>query len=222
MAQIEELIAQLFREFQNLGAMIERLRMFSALDVGIKPGEMAGPLGDFIDSLPSMVESLSKQLNKQVAFKVENSVTGVPFLAKIKSPVIHLIRNALDHGIEDQYERLSKNKTASGNIFLRLKEGGSSYAIEVEDDGRGIDFDRIHEKAIEKKLVPRNNGAVTRSKLLQLIFRPSFSSKSDVTEISGRGYGLDIVKDAAEQLHGAIQVRTRKDKGTKVTLTIPK
>ena len=169
-----------------------------------------------------MVESLSEQLNKQAVFKVENSVTGIPFLAKIKSPIIHLIRNALDHGIEDQYERLSKNKTAAGNIFLKLNEGGSSYTIEVEDDGSGIDFDRIRQKAVEKKLVPQNDGAVTKSKLLQLIFRPSFSSKNDVTEISGRGYGLDIVKDAAEQLHGTIQVRTKKDIGTKVTLTIPK
>ncbi|OHD62812.1 MAG: hypothetical protein A2176_02935 [Spirochaetes bacterium RBG_13_51_14] len=220
--QIEDLIVELFREFQNLGTMIERLKMFSTLDIGVKPTELKGPLGEFLNSLPSMVESLAKETSKQVTFTIANKINELAVLNKIKIPIIHLIRNSVDHGIEDQFARLTKNKTAAGKIYLRLYESSSSFTIEVEDDGYGIDFEKIHETAINKKLIVNNNTAVSKSKLLQFIFRPNFSSKSEATEISGRGYGLDIVKDIVEQLNGKIQVKTNKDKGTKVTLTIPK
>ncbi len=217
---IDELIIALFREFRNLGDMIERLRMFSNLRVSVTPAEWEGPLGEFLNSLPQMVESLARDLNKEVTFKINCTVKDLPFLKEIKTPLIHLIRNSVDHGIEDQYQRLSRNKTAAGNIYLRLKEQETSYTIEVEDDGGGIDFDRIHHIAMNRGLLGKDREA-TRPALLQLIFRPNFSSRNEVTQISGRGYGLDIVKDAADRLNAKIKVSTRHGQGTTFTITVP-
>ncbi|OHD71939.1 MAG: hypothetical protein A2W19_02090 [Spirochaetes bacterium RBG_16_49_21] len=220
---IKDLIAELFQEFQNLAQMIERFKIFSTLrNVRLRGNEWKGPLGDFLNSLPQMVNSLAQDLKKHVKLEIENSLVDIPFLAKIKSPIIHLIRNSMDHGIEDQFERLTKNKNATGKIVLRLFNSDSSYSIEVEDDGSGIDFEKIKDKAIEKKLIVEGNAVPTKAKLIRLIFTPSFSSASAVTEISGRGYGLDIVKDAAEKLHGKIQVQTKKGEGTKIAITIPR
>lgn len=219
--QIEEMIVEIFREFQSLGKMIERLKIFSTLKLGEKPKEFKGALGEFLASLPAMVDALAKDLNKQATLKIENSLDELPFLSKVKNPIIHLIRNSADHGIEDQFERLSKNKSASGKIILRLYDSDSSYYIEVEDDGHGINFELIRKKAIEKNLISEDISAASKSKLLQLIFTPSFSSKENATEISGRGYGLDIVKDITEQLNGKIHINTKIDKGTKITMVIP-
>ncbi len=221
LSQIEEVIVELFHEFQNLAKMIERLKVFSALDTVVKPPEWKGQLGEFLKSLPPMVDSLAQDLKKNAKLEIENSLEEIPFLHKIKNPLIHLIRNSIDHGIEDQFERLTKNKNAAGKITLRLSDSGDAYCIEVEDDGNGIDFDRIREKAIEKNLLEHNGGDVTKSKLLQLMFTVGFSSKDYASEISGRGYGLDIVKDAADQLNGKIMVNTKKDKGTKFIISIP-
>ncbi len=218
--QIEELIVELFHEFQNLAKMIERLKVFSTLNVSEKTAEWKGQLGDFLNSLPPMVETLAGELKKNVKLVIDNSLEEIPFLAKLKNPLIHLIRNSVDHGIEDQFERLTKNKNAMGKIVLRLHDTEDNYQIEVEDDGHGIDFKRIQEKAVEKELL-KEDDEPSKAKLLQFIFAPSFSSKSVATEISGRGYGLDVVKDAADQLNGKIMVNTKKDKGTKFIITIP-
>jgi HPt (histidine-containing phosphotransfer) domain-containing protein len=221
--ELENLIAELFNEFQNLSKMIERFKMFSNLrDIGIKTDKARGPLQDFLNSLPNMVDLLAHDFEKHVKLEIENSLANIPFLAKIKNPIIHLLRNSVDHGIEDQFERLSRNKNATGKIVLRLSNSGSFYLIEVEDDGSGIDFEKIRKKAIEKKLIGEGNAAPAKERLIQLIFKPSFSSRDVVTEISGRGYGLDIVKDAAETLQGKIRVHTKKGEGTKITMTIPR
>jgi HPt (histidine-containing phosphotransfer) domain-containing protein len=221
--ELENLIAELFNEFQNLSKMIERFKMFSNLrDIGIKTDKARGPLQDFLNSLPNMVDLLAHDFEKHVKLEIENSLANIPFLAKIKNPIIHLLRNSVDHGIEDQFERLSRNKNATGKIVLRLSNSGSFYLIEVEDDGSGIDFEKIRKKAIEKKLIEEGNAAPAKERLIQLIFKPSFSSRDVVTEISGRGYGLDIVKDAAETLQGKIRVQTKKGEGTKITMTIPR
>jgi HPt (histidine-containing phosphotransfer) domain-containing protein len=221
--ELENLIAELFNEFQNLSKMIERFKMFSNLrDIGIKTDKARGPLQDFLNSLPNMVDLLAHDFEKHVKLEIENSLANIPFLAKIKNPIIHLLRNSVDHGIEDQFERLSRNKNATGKIVLRLSNSGSFYLIEVEDDGSGIDFEKIRKKAVEKKLIGEGNAAPAKERLIQLIFKPSFSSRDVVTEISGRGYGLDIVKDAAETLQGKIRVQTKKGEGTKITMTIPR
>jgi chemotaxis protein histidine kinase CheA len=122
----------------------------------------------------------------------------------------------------DHFDRFSIKKSATGKIVLRLSNSGSFYNIEVEDDGSGIDFEKIRKKAIEKKLIGEENTSPAKERLLKFIFKPSFSSRDVVTEISGRGYGLDIVKDAAETLQGKIRVHTKKGKGTKITMAIPR
>lgn len=221
MRQIDELIVELFREFRELSKMIERLKEFSNVCTGIEDTVHQTPLNEFLGSLMPMAASISGELGKDVRLEIDNQLEDIPFLAQIKNPLIHLIRNSIDHGIEDQFERLSRNKSAAGKITVRLYDDGSSYNIEVADDGGGIDFDRIRMKAIEKNLAGDNPSELTKSKLLRMIFTPGFSSRDTVTELSGRGYGLDIVKDAADQLNGKVIVDTRKDRGTSIRITIP-
>jgi two-component system chemotaxis sensor kinase CheA len=219
--QMDELIVELFREFRELSKMIERLREFSGVRTGIDRGEPSTPLREFLDSLPAMALSIAAELKKDVRLEIENSLDDIPFLPLIRNPIIHMIRNSIDHGIEDQFERLSRNKNAAGKIHVRLSDDGSFFHIEVEDDGGGIDFDRIRMKAIEKNMAGSDPSSLTRSSLLRMVFTPGFSSRDTVTELSGRGYGLDIVKDAADRLNGKVIVNTRRDKGTSIMISIP-
>lgn len=221
MQQIDELIVELFREFRELSKMIERLKEFSNVNTGIKDTVHQTALDEFLGSLVPMAASISGELGKDVRLEIDNRLEDIPFIAQIKNPLIHMIRNSIDHGIEDQFERLSRNKSAAGKITVRLSDDGTSYNIEVADDGGGIDFDRIRMKAIDKNLAGDNPSELTKSKLLRMIFTPGFSSRDTVTELSGRGYGLDIVKDAADQLNGKVIVDSRKGRGTSIRITIP-
>ena len=221
LAKMDELIVELFREFRNLESMIERLKDFSNVTAGIHHDEISTPLQVFLNSLPPMAASLAGELEKDIRFEIENDLDDIPCLAQIKNPIIHMIRNSIDHGIEDQFERLSMNKAAAGKITVRLADDGSFYHVEVEDDGGGIDFDRIRMKAIEKNLAGEDAGELTKSKLLRMVFTPGFSSRDTVTELSGRGYGLDIVKDAADKLNGKVAVKTNNGRGTLIRISIP-
>ena len=219
--QIEDLIAELFAEFENLNIMIDKLKGFSMIRNVTTTMEKKNFLDEFLNSLPSMAESIAKDLDKNVTLEILNELDEIPFLSKIKNPLIHMLRNCIDHGIEDQFERLTKGKEITGRIILRLYKTDIYYNIEIKDDGSGVNFENVRRKAIEKNLIAENDDTVTRADLLKLIFTPGFSSKGKVTELSGRGYGLDIVKDAAEQLNGKVIFYTKIDIGTRIRLAIP-
>ncbi len=218
---IEELVSDLYREFDNLNSMIEKLKGFSIIRNVSTMMEKKNFLDEFLNSLPSMTESIARELGKNIKLEIQNELEEIPFLSKIKNPVIHLLRNSIDHGIEDQYERLTKGKDITGSINLKLYKTGNLYNIEIQDDGSGVNFESIRKKAIEKNLIADNNESISRSKLLKLIFTPGFSSKEKISELSGRGYGLDIVKDAAEQLKGKIIFYTKQDRGTRIRIVLP-
>jgi HPt (histidine-containing phosphotransfer) domain-containing protein len=218
---IEELIADLLNEFENLNVMIDKLKGFSTIRNVSTSLEKKNFLDEFLHSLPAMAESIAKDLDKNVILEIQNELDEIPFLSKIKNPLIHMLRNCIDHGIEDQFERLTKGKDISGKIILKLYKTDLYYNIEIKDDGSGVNFENVRKKAIDKKLIDENDITVSRSDLLKLIFTPGFSSKGKVTELSGRGYGLDIVKDAAEQLNGKVIFNTKADQGTRIRLAIP-
>ena len=144
----------------------------------------------------------------------------LPLLPKLNNPLIHLVRNAIDHGIENQYERLSRGKPREGTVRLTLSKADGLFIIEVADDGGGIDFESIRRKAVEKHLLDESAEATERS-LLNVLFLPGFSSRDEVTRFSGRGVGLDVVKNTVMALGGKISVSAQKDKGTRFTLRVP-
>ncbi len=218
---IEELIAELLNEFENLNIMIDKLKGFSMIRNVTTTLEKKNFLDEFLNSLPSMAESIAKDLGKNITLEIQNDLDEIPFLSKIKNPLIHMLRNCIDHGIEDQFERLTKGKEITGRISLKLYKTEFYYNIEIKDDGSGVNFENVRRKAIEKNLIAEDDNEVSRSDLLKLIFTPGFSSKGKVTELSGRGYGLDIVKDAAEQLKGKVIFNTKADIGTRIRLAIP-
>ena len=134
-----------------------------------------------------------------------------------------MIRNAIDHGIEDRFERVADGKDETGMIELKISlDGENNYNFELSDDGRGIDFENIRRVAAERGLIEAGDTSVTNARLLNILFSPSFSSRGEVTDISGRGVGLDIVRDTIRDLKGHTSVSTQLKKGTKFKLKIPR
>lgn len=220
MVEIREGVDELFKELRQIELINDKVLKFSIVAASARKCGKKDELCVFFKSLKEMTHNISEELGKEVRLVIMNKLENFPMLNEIKNPIIHLIRNSLDHGLEDQYERLSKLKGNKGNIKMNLYEKENFYIIELVDDGRGINYDKIKAKAIERNLITADS-TVGEKELLQLIFSPSFSSKDTVSDMSGRGYGLDIVKDAIDRLKGKITVATKKDLGTRITLKIP-
>lgn len=168
-----------------------------------------------------MTQSLAAELGKKVRFVAEGKLDNPDVLASMRDAVIHLLRNAVDHGIEEPLDRVGAGKTEEGTIRLTLQTEGGNHLIQVADDGRGIDFEAVRRRAEERRLVGRRAEDATRATLLRVIFLPGFSSRSQVTGTSGRGVGLDVVHDAVKKLGGQISVMTDDGKGVRMTLRIP-
>ncbi|MBD2497726.1 hybrid sensor histidine kinase/response regulator [Nostoc sp. FACHB-280] len=178
------------------------------------------PLGDILHRFPPMVKKLGSIYHKNV----ELQLTGTEVLVdkaiaeKLYEPLLHLVRNAFDHGIESPQLRQERGKPEQGLITIRAYHQSSQTIIEVQDDGQGLNLEKIHQKAIEMKL---NIAGDNESELLNLMFSPGLSTAEQVSNISGRGIGLDIVRSQIEALHGSIAVQSLPQQGTKFTLKIP-
>jgi signal transduction histidine kinase len=216
------LLNNLYAEFENIASLIEKFKQFSDLTINARQVKAPSDTESFFTSLKRMTEKIAAELGKSAQLKINNTVGSIPFLEKIKNPLIHLIRNALDHGVEDSYERLARKKPTQATIELKIAREGDQILIEVIDDGQGIDFNQIRKKAIERHYFKTaDNSAITDARLLNLIFTPNFSSRDVITELSGRGFGLDVVRDAVKSLKGKISVSTTPHRGTRFNLRIP-
>jgi two-component system chemotaxis sensor kinase CheA len=180
------------------------------------------PIGPIFQNMNRIVRETSRTLEKRIELKIEGEETELDrtVLERISDPLIHLIRNAADHGIENSEGRKLAEKSEVGTIRLSAKQDGKFAVIEVEDDGQGMDPEIILKKAIEKGIVQRDTN-LSASEIYQLIFAPGFSTKTEVTDISGRGVGMDIVKSSILQLRGSIQIDTAKGRGTRFTIHLP-
>ncbi|MBD1909415.1 MULTISPECIES: hybrid sensor histidine kinase/response regulator [unclassified Leptolyngbya] len=182
------------------------------------------PLGNILNRFPRQIKELSYQYKKPVALKLTGTEVLVDkvVLEKLYDPLLHLLRNAFDHGIEPSDDRKQQGKPEQGSIHIRVYHRGSRTVIEIEDDGRGINFERIRAKAIDNGLLTTEVAkTVSNERLLNLIFEPGFSTASQVSELSGRGVGLDIVRAQIQSLKGSISVNSKPGKGTLFTLRIP-
>ena len=182
------------------------------------------PLDVVMNRFPRMVRDLSKSEDKEVELVVEGG--GIELdrtvVDKVTEPMMHLLRNCIDHGIETPEERVKLGKHAKGLIRIVASRQQDHVLIEVSDDGRGIDFERIRKTAIDRGIMTAQQAeSATGRELLDLIFKPGFSTKTEVTQVSGRGVGLDVVKKGVEDLGGSIVVTSSKGAGTTFSLWLP-
>ncbi|MCG9889590.1 MAG: hybrid sensor histidine kinase/response regulator [Thermosynechococcaceae cyanobacterium MS004] len=182
------------------------------------------PLGDILNRFPRMVRDLATKHDKQVIFKQYGATTLVDkaILEKLYDPLVHLIRNAFDHGTESAAERLAQNKPPAATIEVRAYHRGNQTLIEVRDDGRGIDPDNIRTTAIAQGLLtPAEAEAASTAQLYKCLFEPSFSTAAEVSDLSGRGMGMSAVMNQVQTLKGNIAIASEVGKGTTFTLSLP-
>jgi len=182
------------------------------------------PISRIFSRFPRMVRDYCRSTGKRINLEIygEDTELDRAILDEITDPLIHLIRNSLDHGIELPEERIKKGKTDEGHVKLSAKRERDNVIIEVEDDGNGIDFDKIKEKAVSKGFISEDEAKrMTNDVAKKFIFLPGFSTSDKVDEVSGRGVGLDIVKTKVESLSGSIKLITEKGKGTRFILSLP-
>jgi two-component system chemotaxis sensor kinase CheA len=182
------------------------------------------PVEQLFRRFPRVVRDVAKHCGKDVAleFAGENTDLDKGILDALAEPMTHLVRNAVDHGIESSEERIASGKGARGTIFLNAFHQGTEVVIEVRDDGHGLDLDRIRKQAVQRGLVKSDE--VTRmldSEVTNLIFEPGFSTAAEVTEVSGRGVGMDVVRTVLDRIKGTVQVISVPGKGTTIQLCVP-
>ena len=181
------------------------------------------PVWQVFDRFPRLVRDVARQLGKQVAFRVEGKEIELDraILDELGDPLVHLLRNAVDHGIEPPAERKRHKKTPEGQIVLAAVRERNSVAISISDDGRGIDRSKILQKARREGLVGPHVEALSDDQLLRVLARPGFSTADAVTAVSGRGVGIDVVMTRLRALGGSIEIRTEPGKGTAFVLRLP-
>jgi two-component system sensor histidine kinase and response regulator WspE len=182
------------------------------------------PLADGIRGFPRLVRDLARTLGKQVRFEVRGEQTGVDrdILDKLEAPLSHLVRNAVDHGLEIPAERAAAGKPETGEIRLEARHRAGMLHITLTDDGRGIDVERLRARAVARGLVAKAVAdQLTELELLEFLFLPGFSTKDQVTEISGRGVGLDVVQSMVKAVGGSVRVATQPGRQTVFTLQLP-
>jgi two-component system chemotaxis sensor kinase CheA len=182
------------------------------------------PVSNIFSKMPRIVRDLSQTLGRRVRLEMEGQETELDksLLEAIKDPLTHAVRNALDHGIETPAVRLASGKQAEGVLRLRALQEGSHVIVEVGDDGAGIDVERIRGKGIERGLITRERAAqLPDREVLQMIFLPGFSTARQITNVSGRGVGMDVVRTNVERIGGKVEIDSRPGKGTTLRLRIP-
>ncbi|WP_456486136.1 chemotaxis protein CheW [Hydrogenimonas sp.] len=182
------------------------------------------PIGKVFNKFPRMVRDLARELHKEIELVISGEDTELDksIVEEIGDPLVHIIRNSCDHGIEPPEERIAKGKPPKGTIELKAYNEGNHIIIEIVDDGKGLDADSLKMKAVEKGVISEKEAdQMSEKEAFMLIFKPGFSTAAKVTNVSGRGVGMDVVKSNIEKLNGIIEVDSEKDKGTKIKLKIP-
>lgn len=180
------------------------------------------PIGTTFSKFKRLVRDLSKELGKEVELTTEGAETELDktVIEKLNDPLIHIIRNSIDHGVESPEERIAAGKSSAGFVHLSASQSGGSVLIRITDDGAGLNKDAIKAKAIANGLI-NENAELSESEIYSLIFAPGFSTAKKVTNVSGRGVGMDVVKRAIDVLRGTVEVNSELGTGTTITLKLP-
>lgn len=209
-AGFNEQIEYLERVTTNLHESVMKVRMV--------------PIESILNRFPRMIRDLSKKLDKKMELFLSGEDTELDrtVIDEIGDPLMHLLRNAADHGLEANEDRRKKGKPEVGSIFLEAYQDGNNVVIEVRDDGAGIDVGKIRKKALEKGAIsPEQAESMSEKEYIDLLFKPSFSTADKISDVSGRGVGLDVVKNKIEGLGGDIECRTRLGQGTDFVIRLP-
>jgi two-component system, chemotaxis family, sensor histidine kinase and response regulator PixL len=224
LAQIEEQIEDLSLFVTQSHRQIDRQKqLLSHLRDDLMWSRML-PLGEILNRFPRTIHDLSIEFNKPVDLKITGAGVLVDRAAidKLLDPLVHLLRNAFDHGIDSPAARKAAGKPERGAIEITAYHQGSQTVIDIADDGGGIDLEAIRDKAVALKVIsPADAFAATKAQLLEVLFMPGFSTATRVTKLSGRGMGLDIVKDQLQSIKGTISIDSQRGRGTTFTLRIP-
>jgi len=196
-------------------------RNTSDLQEGVMQIRMV-PISQIFNRFPRLVRDVSKDIGKKVKLEIigEETELDKSVIEDLLDPLIHCVRNAIDHGVESPETREAAGKPSEGNVQLKASNEGNMIIIEVEDDGKGIDVDTIHQKAVDRGLIHPNK-KLSEIEAFNLIFEPGFSTARKVTNLSGRGVGLDVVKKQIEKLNGNVSVWSQKGVGSRITIKIP-
>jgi two-component system, chemotaxis family, sensor histidine kinase and response regulator WspE len=182
------------------------------------------PFEDGVQGFPRMVRDISRQLNKQVKLEIIGKSTSVDrdILSKLEAPLTHILRNAIDHGIEMPEDRLALGKPAEGSVRLEAFHRGGMLSVTIADDGKGIDAETVRQRIIQQNLAPAEVAArMTDAELMEFLFLPGFSLSRQVTELSGRGVGLDIAKSMVQEVGGTVRAISQPGKGTSFLFQLP-
>lgn len=214
-SKLKATVAKFRNTAQNLG------RITGELQEGVMRIRMV-PISQIFNRFPRLVRDLSRDLKKHIRLEIEGEDTELDksVIEDLLDPLIHCVRNSIDHGIESPADRAEAGKPEEGRVFLRASNEGNMILIEISDDGKGIDVDAVRTKAVERGIVhPSKN--LTEVEAQNLIFDPGFSTAKAITNISGRGVGLDVVKKQIEKLNGNVAVSSSPGEGTTFTIKIP-
>jgi len=181
------------------------------------------PISIIFTKMNRLIRDISKKLNKNITLTTQGDSTEVDktIIDIIGDPFMHMVRNAVDHGIDMPEEREALGKPSTGNITLSAENIGSDIVIKISDDGRGLNPDLLYEKALKKGMTLKSRQEYTDKEMFSLVMHPGFSTKEEVTEFSGRGVGMDVVKQNIEKVNGHITVDSKKNQGTTFTIKIP-
>ena len=213
----DELVQSLNKTSEHIGRVVDELQQ-STMQVRMQP------IGTVFNGFPRMLRDLAQKVNKKIKFIVDGQDTEIDrtVIDRIRDPLVHLLRNSLDHGIETPEERVALGKPEEGNIWLSAYHEQGHIVIQVRDDGRGIDREKIKSSVVSKGLMSAEAASrLNDAEALDLIFLPGSSTAEKTTDISGRGVGMDIVKSNISAIHGFMTVDTEMGKGTTLTLSLP-
>ncbi|MGZ3692380.1 MAG: chemotaxis protein CheA [Pseudobdellovibrio sp.] len=204
-----------YRVSEDLGKIIKEVQDLS-MSLRMVPAKT------LVQKLQRICRDTSTSLDKEVRFDIYGEDTEIDktILDMISDPLVHLVRNAIDHGFETKEERARTAKASACELQLRISYEGGKLLIRIKDDGKGLDRDRITQKALEKGII-KPGATLSEQQINELIFAPGFSTKQNVTDVSGRGVGMDVVKTSVEALGGQIDIKTEPQKGTEFSIQLP-
>ncbi|MBM0067272.1 chemotaxis protein CheW [Alkalicoccobacillus gibsonii] len=209
-AELTETVERMTRTTGNLQEIILTMRMM--------------PVETVFNRFPRMIRNLSKDLGKQVHLEIVGAETELDrtIIDEIGDPLVHLLRNSIDHGIETPEERMAVGKPAQGTVLLKAYHSGNHVFIEIKDDGAGISREKVLNKALKNQIITEDDaGSLTDSQVFGLLFEPGFSTAEQITDISGRGVGLDVVRNTFESLGGVVTVQSELNKGSTFLIQLP-
>ncbi|VEP12740.1 Chemotaxis protein histidine kinase-like protein [Hyella patelloides LEGE 07179] len=221
--QLQEVATDIELGLQEINQTIRNLNYTTKSMQGNVTRTQMLPFAEIVKRFPRVIRDLNLQFNKQVELKIigENTLLDRSVVEALSDPLMHLLRNSFDHGIEDSQTRITAGKPSSGTITIQASNQGTYTVITLSDDGGGISLDKIKNRAMQMGIPQSEIDQIPEADLLNFIFEPGFSTAKQVTELSGRGVGMDVVRTNLQEMRGDVRVATKLGKGTSFTLRIP-